>query len=78
MLVALIVRSAVAGRHAVAVDRERRAATLARLTALREAGHLSTEHVRLAARGLDVTERTIWRWLDEPAQDAPRRPGRAP
>ncbi|MBA2897740.1 putative transposase [Nonomuraea soli] len=62
----------------MAVDRERRAATLARLTALRAAGHLSTEHVRLAASGLAVTERTIWRWLDQPAQDAPRRPGRAP
>lgn len=62
----------------MAVDRERRAATVARLTTLREAGQLTTDHVRLAAEGLAVTERTIWRWLNQPAQRAPQRPGRAP
>ncbi|MFE0156031.1 hypothetical protein ACFWY5_53475 [Nonomuraea sp. NPDC059007] len=45
----------------MAVDRERRSATVTRLTALHTDGTLTTEHVRLAARGLKVTERTIWR-----------------
>ncbi|MFD1935524.1 hypothetical protein ACFSKW_29040 [Nonomuraea mangrovi] len=56
----------------MAVDRERRAATVTRLIALRTAGTLTTEHVRLAARGLKVTERTIWRWLDEQSRTPPQ------
>ncbi|MFG6202536.1 hypothetical protein [Nonomuraea sp. JJY05] len=52
----------------MAVDRERRAAAVARLTALREAGQLTTEHVRRAARGLGVAERTVWRRLGSSRQ----------
>ncbi|MEU4332544.1 transposase family protein [Nonomuraea dietziae] len=49
----------------MAVDRERRAAAVARLTALRDAGQLTSEHVRLVAQGLGVSERTVWRALEE-------------
>lgn len=45
------------------VDREQRASTVARLEALRAEGVLTTAHVRLAASGLGVVERTVWRWL---------------
>jgi putative transposase len=45
------------------VDAERREATLVRLEGLRVAGALSSAHVRLAASGLGVAERTVWRWL---------------
>ena len=45
------------------VDREQRASTVARLEALRAEGVLTTAHVRLAASGLGVAERTVWRWL---------------
>ncbi|MBB4744001.1 putative transposase [Actinoplanes octamycinicus] len=45
------------------VDPEQRAAVVARLTALRQAGSLTTAHVRTAASGLRVGERTVWRWL---------------
>ncbi|MFI6985923.1 hypothetical protein ACIBSV_46195 [Embleya sp. NPDC050154] len=41
---------------------ERRESTVARLELLREAGELSAAHVRLAARGCEVSERTVWRW----------------
>lgn len=58
------------------VEPERRAATLARLAELREAGTLTTAHVRLAASGHGVGERTVWRWLDRGEQTRPRRPER--
>ena len=45
------------------VDPEQRAAAVARLTALRQAGTLTAAHVRMAASGLQVDERTVWRWL---------------
>jgi len=45
------------------VDAERREATLSRLRGLRVAGVLGSAHVRLAAAGLGVAERTVWRWL---------------
>jgi putative transposase len=44
-------------------DPERRRAAVERLGQLREAGELTTEHVRLAASRLEVRERTVWRWL---------------
>jgi putative transposase len=59
------------------VDEERRRATIERLRALRAAGSLSPEHVRLAAGGLGVTARTVRRWLEPGAGDAPRPPGSA-
>ncbi|WP_242911480.1 Mu transposase C-terminal domain-containing protein [Actinomadura terrae] len=59
------------------VSREQREATTVRLRHLRQAGDLSAEHVRLAASGLGITERTVWRWLATPEQG--RKPqGRAP
>ena len=57
---------------------ERRAAAVARLTALREAGDPSPDHVRLAAEGLGVSERTVRRWMEPGAQPGPSRPGTAP
>ncbi|MFE9827013.1 Mu transposase C-terminal domain-containing protein [Streptomyces sp. NPDC005791] len=44
-------------------DESKRAAAVARLTQLRDAEQLSAAHVRLAAEGLGVSERTVWRWL---------------
>ena len=41
----------------------RRACAAGRLQALAPAGSLSAAHVRLAASGLGVSERTVWRWL---------------
>jgi putative transposase len=58
------------------VDRQRRLATVARLAELRAAGSLTTEHVRLAAVGHGVDERTVWRWLDRSEQSRPPRPER--
>jgi hypothetical protein len=56
------------------VGQEQRAATLARLAALQAAGTLGTAHVRQAAGGLHVAERTVWRWLNEaaPARTGPK------
>lgn len=62
----------------VSVDAERRAAAVARLTALREAGDLSADHVRLAAEGLGVSARTVRRWMEPGAPPGPSRPGAAP
>ena len=47
-----------------------------RLLALRSEKKLTSQHVRLMAESLDVTERTVWRWLaaaerDESAAGAP-------
>lgn len=62
------------GQH---VDPEQRAATVARLVQLREAGALTAAHVRLAAAGHGVDERTVWRWLGRgPSQGRPGRPER--
>jgi hypothetical protein len=47
------------------VDAERRAATLARLVALRDAGTLSPDHVHLAAQGCAVSVGTVRQWLHE-------------
>ena len=44
-------------------DPERRRAAVERLGQLRVAGELTAAHVRLAASGLGVRERTVWRWL---------------
>ena len=58
--------AALMGRLGVrAVDQERRAVAVDRLVALRRAGSLRTGHVHLAASGLGVAERTVWRWIDE-------------
>jgi putative transposase len=58
-------------------DPERRRAAVERLGQLREAGELTTGHVVLAASGLGVRERTVWRWL-RPAAGQPGAPaGRA-
>ncbi|MGW7348745.1 Mu transposase C-terminal domain-containing protein [Streptomyces sp. NPDC054854] len=43
-----------------------RGAAVGRLLELREDGRLSTEHVRVAAKALGVSERTVWRWLAAP------------
>ncbi|GLW35199.1 hypothetical protein Areg01_81350 [Actinoplanes regularis] len=59
------------------VDPERRRATVARLTALRVAGTLTPEHVRLAATGLGVTARSVRRWLEPTAAAEPRPAGPA-
>ena len=56
------------------VDSQLRRAAVARLAGLRAAGSLTTEHVRLAAKGLGVDERTVWRWLARDGQDRPQRP----
>lgn len=60
------------------VDAEQRAATVARLEALRATGALTTAHVRLAAEGLDVTVRTVWRWLESDTASTAGRPGPQP
>ncbi|MET9694940.1 Mu transposase C-terminal domain-containing protein [Streptomyces sp. NPDC006514] len=49
-------------------EESKRAAAVARLTQLRDAEQLSAAHVRLAAEGLGVSERTVWRWLSAPAR----------
>lgn len=48
-----------------------------RLLALRRDGALSSRHVRLVAEALQVTERTVWRWLAAAEHDesAAERPG---
>lgn len=56
-------------------DASKRAAAVARLMQLRQAGQLSAAHVRLAAEGIGVTERTVWRWLAAGIREpAPRGP----
>jgi putative transposase len=42
---------------------ERRQAVVSRLLALRDAGKLRSAVVRSAAESLDVSERSVWRWL---------------
>jgi putative transposase len=55
-------------------------AAAGRLGGLREAGLLTTAHVRLAAAGLGVTERTVWRRISaaSAAGGQPGRRGKAP
>ncbi|GGO57811.1 hypothetical protein GCM10012286_75490 [Streptomyces lasiicapitis] len=47
-------------------------AAVTRLAQLRDDGDLTAEHVQLVASGLDITARTVWRWLaagtDKPAE----------
>lgn len=57
------------------VNRERRAAAVDRLAALRAAGSLSSVHVRLAAEGCGVSEQTVRRWMQPEAEGGPRRTG---
>lgn len=45
------------------VDPDQRRGAVARLEQLRSSGTLTSEHVRLAASGLGVDERTVWRWI---------------
>jgi putative transposase len=61
-------------------DQERRRAAVERLGQLRAAGELTAAHVRLAASGLGVRERTVWRWLSLAAGQpgAPAPAGRVP
>ncbi len=44
-------------------QRALRAAAVRRLVKLAEAGPLSREQVALVAQGLDVSDRTVWRWV---------------
>ncbi|MFF3653618.1 Mu transposase C-terminal domain-containing protein [Streptomyces sp. NPDC002181] len=48
---------------------------MSRLLELRGNGRLSTEHVRLAAGALGVSERTVWRWLAAPVPGPGMVPG---
>lgn len=57
---------------------EQRAAAVARLRGLRESGDLRAAHVELAAAGLGVSERTVWRWLGTATGERAERPGKAP
>jgi putative transposase len=60
-------------------DVEQWRATIGRLRGLRAAGILTTAHVRLAAVGLGVTERTVWRRIsDSCADDKTRHRGPVP
>jgi hypothetical protein len=45
------------------VDGPDRAAVVRRLAALEGEGRLGAEQVRLAAGGMKVSERTVWRWV---------------
>ncbi|GAT69820.1 transposase [Planomonospora sphaerica] len=61
------------------VDPEQRTAAVTRLRQLRTAGQSTSRHVRLAADGLGVAERTVWRRLGSGAAgEQGRRRGRAP
>nr|WP_258081619.1 Mu transposase C-terminal domain-containing protein [Nocardia nova] len=58
------------------VDASRRAlrqAAVDRLAQLAEQNGLSSEHVRLTAETLGVTERTVWRWLAARKAETPAR-----
>ncbi|WP_411107701.1 transposase [Streptomyces sp. cmx-4-9] len=48
---------------------------MGRLLELRGNGRLSTDHVRLAAGALGVSERTVWRWLTAPVSGPGMVPG---
>lgn len=57
------------------IDPERRDAAVCRLRQLRDSGALSMGHVRMAAAGLGVSVRTIWRWTASDGVTASGRPG---
>lgn len=48
------------------VPGDKRRAAIERLQQLRADDALTVAHVRTVAEGLDVTERTVWRWLAPP------------
>lgn len=58
-------------------DHEARQAAVERLGQLRAAGDLTAEHVRLAAAGLGLSERSMWRLLSDGADHTPRPRGPA-
>ncbi len=45
------------------VNREERDRVVLRLVALRESGEFRSQHVELAAEGMGIPTRTVWRWL---------------
>ncbi|WP_329305818.1 hypothetical protein [Streptomyces anulatus] len=53
------------------VSAEKRRAAVERLSRLREDEALTAAHVRTVAEGLEVSERTVWRWLAPPKPAAP-------
>ncbi|MER6018827.1 Mu transposase C-terminal domain-containing protein [Streptomyces anulatus] len=53
------------------VSEEKRRAAVERLSRLREDEALTAAHVRTVADGLEVSERTVWRWLAPPKPAAP-------
>jgi putative transposase len=57
------------------VNREQRAATIARLLALREAGLLTPTHLRTAADALGIAVRTVQRWIARGVEVERDRPG---
>ncbi|MEV0633267.1 Mu transposase C-terminal domain-containing protein [Nonomuraea wenchangensis] len=59
-------------------DREARQAAVERLCQLRAAGDLTAEHVRLAAAGLNLSERSMWRLLSDGTGGTARPRGPAP
>jgi putative transposase len=59
-------------------DPERRRAAVERLRQLQDSRELTTAHVRLAASGLGVAERTAWRWLSPAAGQPDTSTERAP
>lgn len=58
------------------VSPEKRAAAVTRLRDLAASGSLTAAHVRLAASGLGVSQRTVWRWLAGGTREQPVRLGR--
>lgn len=52
------------------VSKEQKHAAVERLRQLRADEALTAAHVRTVAEGLDVTERTVWRWLTPPRPEA--------
>ncbi|WP_331747611.1 Mu transposase C-terminal domain-containing protein (plasmid) [Streptomyces sp. NBC_00853] len=53
------------------VSEEKRRAAVERLSQLREDEALTVVHVRTVAESLEVSERTVWRWLSSPEEAAP-------
>ncbi|MFJ9079366.1 Mu transposase C-terminal domain-containing protein [Streptomyces sp. NPDC102278] len=53
------------------VSAEKRRAAVERLSRLREDEALTAAHVRTVADALEVSERTVWRWLAPPNPDEP-------
>jgi putative transposase len=59
------------------IDPQRWQATVERLRNLRSDGMLTTAHVRLAAEGLGVSVRTVWRRVNADSRNAPGQRGPA-